>query len=187
MKNNLLLRIIAGLAVGTGMLNISTTAKASSEQYSCMEVAGIHGIYSNNHRGKINMINFTRDVSEEWSLEKRCEEVAKRFQRFHDSGVLRFIGAGYVNTEPVLCAVVETGELCDSNNVLVTLPPNTDPVEGARRLMDTRSLAVGRVISVNGKEGKLEKYVDGNVYYDLDILEQLILEDEDSDRLIPHE
>ncbi len=52
--------------------------------------------------------------------------------------------------------------------------------------MDTRGLAVGRVISVNGKTGKLESYVNGNTYYDLDILEQLILEDEDSDRLIPH-
>ncbi len=53
--------------------------------------------------------------------------------------------------------------------------------------MDTRGLASGRVIPVNGKTGKLESYVNGNTYYDLDILEHLILEGEDSDRLMPHE
>lgn len=184
MKTSLLFKIIASVAFSTSILTISSAAKASSDKYSCIEVEAIHGIYSSTNRGKINMINFVRDVSDEWTIENRCEIVAKRFQRFYDSDVLKFVAAGYVNSQPVLCAVTAKGELCHSDNVLVTLPPQADPVEEARRLFDTRGLAVGRVISVNGKQGKLENYVDGNVYYDLDILEQLILEDEDSDRLI---
>ena len=184
MKFNLLIKIIAGITVCASTLTISSSVKASDDKYSCLEVDDIHGIYSSTARGKINFLNFTRDVSQDWSVEKRCDVVAERFQRFYDSDVLRYIGADHVNNEPVLCAVVEKGDLCNSDNVLVTLPPKTDPVEGARKLMDTRGLAVGRVISVNGKTGKLESYVNGNTYYDLDILEYLILEDEDSDRLI---
>lgn len=187
MKTNLLLRIIAGVTVSTCMFNIPSLADTSNHKYSCIEVDSIHGIYSSRNRGKINMINFVRDVSEKWTMENRCNTVAERFQRFHDSDVLRYIGADYVNNQPVLCAVVEKGDLCNPGNVLVTLPPKTDPVTGARKLMDTRGLAIGRVISVNGKKGKLENYVDGNTYYDLRILEELILEDENSDRLIPHE
>ena len=178
MKFSLLTKIIMGI------LTISPSIQASSDKYSCLKVDDIHGIYSRTERGNINLLNFVRDVSEKWSRSDRCEEVAKRFQRFYNNELLRFIGAGYVNNEPVLCAVVNEGELCNSENTLVTLPPQSDPVEEARRLMDTRGLAAGKVIEVNGKKGKLENFVDGRTYYDLEVLEQLILEAGNSDRLI---
>ena len=187
MKFNLLIKIMTGITVCASTLTISASVKASSDKYSCIEVDSIYGIYSSTERGKINFLNFTRDVSQDWSIERRCSEVAKRFQRFYDSGVLRFIGADRVNNEPVLCAVVEEGTPCNSGNVLVTLPPQIDPVEGARKLMNLRGLAVGKVIEVHGKKGKVESYVNGNTYYDLERLEKLILEDENSDHLIPHE
>ena len=187
MKFNLVTKIIAGITVCVSTITLDSSVRASSQKYSCLEISETQGIYSNTERGKINFLNFTRDVSEQWSIKNRCETVAERFQRFYDSDVLRYIGASHVNDEPVLCAVVEKGNTCNSDNVLVTLPPNTDPIEGARRLMDLRGLAAGRVISVNGKKGKVENYVDGVAYYDLEMLEQLILETEDSDRLIPHE
>ena len=76
----------------------------------------------------------------------------------------------------MLCAVSEKGKLCSDANILVTLPVQTDPIAAARKLMDTRGLAYGRVIDVNGKEGKLESYVDGHTYYDLEVLEQLVLQ-----------
>ncbi len=135
----------------------------------------------------MNLLNFKRDVAQDWSIDKRCAEIARRFQRFSDNGILRFIGEGYVNNEPVLCAVIEKGKLCDSQNILVTLPSQSDPIESARQLMDTRGLASGRVIEVSGKEGKLENYVDGHTYYDLAVLEELILQQENSDRLISNE
>ncbi len=68
--------------------------------------------------------------------------------------------------------------------MLITLPPDSDPTEAARILLDTRGLAIGRIIEVNGKEGKLENYVDGRTYYDLEVLEKLILESANGDRLI---
>ncbi|MEM8722380.1 MAG: COP23 domain-containing protein [Cyanobacteria bacterium P01_G01_bin.39] len=179
--------MVTGATVCVNTLTIATSVNASGDKYFCQEVDDVHGIYSSTERGKIKYMNFVRDVSQGWSIERRCDVVADRFQRFDDSGVLKFVVAGYVNNEPVLCAVAAEGNLCSSDNVLVTLPPQSDPVREARRLIDTRGLAAGRVISVNGKQGKLESYVNGNTYYNLEILEQLILEDENSDRLIPNE
>lgn len=186
MKSNLLTNIITGVVVFTGILT-TTSAKASSDKYTCQEVNGVSGVYSRTTRGNMNLLNFTRDVNQNWSIEERCTEVATRFQRYYDSGILRFISSGYVNEQPVLCAVAETGIDCSTDNLLVTLPPDTDPIEAARRLMDTRGLASGKVISVNGKSGKLESYINGSAYYDLEILEQMILESGNSDRLIPSE
>ena len=183
MKINLL-KIITGIAVCSVSSTLSSVAEASRDKYSCQQVNGVYGIYSKSDRGNMNLLNFTRDVPQDWSIETRCQEVARRFQGFYDNGLLRFIGADFVNNEPVLCAVADKGELCNSKNVLVTLPPESDPIETARQLMDTRGLASGRVIEVNGKEGKLESYVNGNTYYDLEVLEKLILESEKSDHLI---
>ncbi len=184
MKFSLLIKITTGMAICTGTLVISAPIEASSNKYSCQEVNGIYGIYSRTERGDMRLMNLKRDVSQDWSIVKRCEEIARRFQRFSDNGILRFIGSGYVSNEPVLCAVIEKGQLCNSENILVTLPAQTDPIGAARKLMDTRGLAYGRVIDVNGKEGKLESYVDGHTYYDLEVLEQLVLQQENSDRLI---
>ena len=184
MKFDLLTKVITNVAVITSTIITFNSVEASSDKYTCQEVNGTYGIYSQTPRGKINFLNFSHDLAKDWSTTKRCEEVAIRFQRYYDNGILRFISAGSVNNLPVLCAVMETGELCNPDNILVTLPPEVEPTTAARQLMDTRGLARGRVISVNGKAGKLESYVNGNTYYDLEVLEQSILSQENSDRLI---
>ena len=184
MKISLPIKVVTAVAIIAGSLTLSKLVEASSDKYTCQEVDGTYGIYSRTPRGKINFLNFSYNLAEDWTTNKRCEEVAVRFQRYYDNGILMFIGTGEVNNLPVLCAVTETGEACNAENMLVTLPPKTDPTTAARQLMDTRGLARGRVIEVNGKVGKLESYVNGNTYYDLEVLEQTILSEENSDRLI---
>ena len=181
---SLLTKIFTGMAVTSSILSISPALEASSNKYHCREVDGIYGVYSRNERGDISLLSFTRDVSESWSIEQRCEEVATRFQRYYDNDILRFIGAGEANNEPVLCAIATREESCSAKNILVTLPPKTNPVNAARQLMNTRGLARGRVIQVSGKTGKIERTVNGNTSYDLQLLEEIILSEENSDRLI---
>lgn len=191
MKISLAIKILAAIAVGSTILTISPSAQASTDKYYCRKVNGTYGVFSRTERGSLSLLNFKRDVPEAWTVAKRCQEVAQRFQRFYDNGILRFIGADFVNNEPVLCALkdkITEGKPCNSENVLVTLPPQSDTVETARQLMDARSLARGRIIDVNGgNEGKLETYINGNTYYDLEVLEQLILQQKSSDRLIKNE
>ena len=191
MKISLAIKILAAIAVGSTILTISPSAQASTDKYYCRKVNGTYGVFSRTERGSLSLLNFKRDVPKAWTVAKRCQEVAQRFQRFYDNGILRFIGADFVNNEPVLCALkdkITEGKPCNSENVLVTLPPQSDTVETARQLMDARSLARGRIIDVNGgNEGKLETYINGNTYYDLEVLEQLILQQKSSDRLIKNE
>ena len=179
-------KIASGLAFVFSILFLSPVAKASGDKYHCQKINDTYGIYSRVTRGDMKIMDFTRDVSEEWSVESRCQEVAQRFQRYYGNETLRYIGAGNVNDLPVLCAVIERGDDCSNDNILVTLPPDKVPHEEARKLMDTRGLGNGIVIEVKGK-GKLESYVNGNTYYDLKVLEEIILERGESDRLIVKE
>lgn len=184
MKYPQIIKIIFGIATCIIMTSLSLSVEASDEKYHCQEINGNYGVYSRVPRGDIRLMEFSRDIHPDWSIESRCQEVAKRFQQYYDNEILSLIGSGHMNNQPVLCAVLEAGEACGSDNILVTLPPNTEPTDAARQLMDTRSLARGRVISVNGNKGKLEIFVNNNTYYDINVLEQLILEDEGNDRLI---
>ncbi|MEM9276435.1 MAG: COP23 domain-containing protein [Cyanobacteria bacterium P01_F01_bin.143] len=187
MKSLLQKKIVVGLYILIATWIPSQSAKALSNKYFCQEVNNSHGVYARTERGNILLMNFKQDFGQNWPIAQRCEEVALRFQRFSDNGILKFIGAGYLNSEPVLCAVLEKGIPCNSENLLVTLPPGTNPVKAARELMDTRSLAKGKVIDVYGRRGRLETYIDGHTYYDLEVLEKLILQQENSDRLIENE
>lgn len=180
MKSPSVGKIIALLAISTTIAALTPAAEASSNKYSCQKINNDYYVSARTIRGNMNMLNFKRNVSEQWSAEKRCQTVAQRFQTFYDNDILRYIGAGHVNQSPVLCAVAEKGDLCNSKNILVTLPNGTDPVLQARKLMDIRGLSRGRLLEVSGKDGKLESYINGNAYYDLEILEQLFIEAENN-------
>jgi hypothetical protein len=105
---------------------VSSEVAASSDKYSCQAVNGVYGIYSRTERGSIGLLKITRDVSQEWSIPDRCQEIAQRFQRFYDNGILRKLGTGEVNQEQVLCATVQESDSCNTENVLLTLPPDSD-------------------------------------------------------------
>ena len=186
MKLSKLNKIIASIAFVASLTTLTTIVSASNDnKYHCQQINGVYGVYSRVPRGDIRLMEFNRDVNQEWSIASRCEEVAIRFQRYDDNGILRYIGAGYLNNEPVLCAIVEEEQSCIDENLLVTLPADADPITSARLLMDTRGLARGRVIAVSGDEKIEVTTSNGNTYYDLEALEQAVLSKENSDRLIP--
>jgi hypothetical protein len=181
MKFPYLTTILIGLALSSTTLTISEPAEASPDEYFCASYKGTYRTFARSPRGNMSLLNFERYVSEHWNPRRRCVEVSRRFQRFHDNGI-KFIGSGLVNNEPVLCAVSVKIEKCNSDNVLVTLPPYTDHNMAARRLIDIRGLIRIGDIDVGGKKGKLATYINGNVYYDLEIVKQRI--QQNSDRLI---
>jgi hypothetical protein len=176
MKLSDLTVIFTGLTFCSISLFTSQSARASSNKYFCAQLNGTYHTFARTERSTYKLLSFTRTVSDSWTEKERCLSVSQRFQSFYDNGSLKFIGAGEVNNEPVLCAAATTEDICNTDNILVTLPPNTDAIETARQLMDVRNLASGRVIEVNGKTGKLETYANGTAYYDLAVLEQLIIE-----------
>ncbi|MEO1670609.1 MAG: hypothetical protein AAFR77_07445 [Cyanobacteria bacterium J06631_2] len=74
-------KLITILTLGAGCLTFPTVASASNDKYHCQEVNGVYGVYSRVSRGDIKLMEFNRDVNQEWSIIDRCEAVAIRFQR----------------------------------------------------------------------------------------------------------
>jgi hypothetical protein len=180
MKLRSLCSILAGMSLFGTTISISPMANASENKYFCAELDGTFRAFANTLRGDIIIMNFVRNVSPQWTTQNRCLETAERLQKFHDAKTLKYIGSGKVNNSPVLCVVPAVGETCSSKNLLVTLPPKSNPIDEARKLMDTRNVISGTVVQVNGGTEKLESYVNGNIYYNLEVFEQLILNKEDN-------
>ncbi len=176
--------ILSIVTVLSSALTLSQPANAAKDKYFCAQLHGVYHTFARSDRGKIKMLSFLRDVPKSWDKRKRCIEVAKRFQRFYDHTMLRFIGTGEVNAQPVLCALSQKSELCHSGNVLVTLPPNTNPREAARQLMNVRDLARGNSIPVSGLNQLETHNSNGNSFYDLEFFEEFILESKDKNFLI---
>jgi hypothetical protein len=146
-------------------------AQTLGKRYFCAVLNGTYKTFVATSRGNIPIVTWARN-SGDWTPRQRCIIGSQRFQSFSDQGMLKNIGTGRVNYEPVLCAVVRKGDACNSNNVLVTLPRDANTTEVARQLLDIRTLASGRGIQVNGGE-KLESYVNGQYYFDVNSIEQI--------------
>ena len=180
MKLRSLYSFLAGITLFGTLTNVSIDANASENKYFCAQLDGTFRTFARTERGDMIVINFVRDVSEQWNTQQRCIETSNRLQSFYEQKTLKYIGSGEVNRSPVLCVVPIVGEACTTNNLLVTLPPGSNPIDEARKLMDTRNVINGSVVQVNGGSQKLESYVNGNTYYNLDVFEQLILSKEDN-------
>lgn len=171
--------IVTGTMVAFSVLAIAPlAAETAQNKYFCAVLHGTPRTFARTERGNIMMLSWKHQASD-WTPLKRCVEVSQRFQRFYENGILRYIGTGQVNQEPVLCAVKNKGDDCNSFNVLVTLPPGTDARVTAQQLLDTRGLARGREIFVSG-DNKVEDYINGNSYYNLETIENIVIEKEDS-------
>ena len=136
------------------------------------------------------MLSFVGNVPSSWDKRERCIIVSRRFQRFSDNGMLRHIGAGEVNSQPVLCAIPSKFKECNTSNVLVTLPPNSNPVDTVRNLMDLRALrtgGTGGVVSGGSSPEKVENYENGKVSYDLEVFKNKILTGDNEQFLIKEE
>jgi Circadian oscillating protein COP23 len=89
---------------------------------------------------------------------ERCKQVSYRFQQNYDSGNLRTIISGKVNGYPVVCAAVNTNDVCTSKTVLFTLKRGANARLAAERLLDRRGLASGRIVNQTGDDTQI--YVD---------------------------
>lgn len=173
MKLRLFAQILTSLAIAlSAVATIPDPSKAESDKYFCAVLHSIPRTFVRTQRGNVAMISWVTQVSQEWFPVRRCVEVSKRFQRLHDNGTLRDIGTGIINGYPVLCGVRSQGNACNSRNLLVTLHPRADRYEAARNLLDIGTLASGRSLYLSG-DRKLETYMNGENYYNLDVIEEI--------------
>jgi hypothetical protein len=166
MKLKSLAGMLAGLALSLGATaTFSEPSQANSNTYYCAQLNGIWNTFVNTPRGRITLINWVKNYSEDWTPQKRCLEVSQRFQKFLENGTLKYIRTGTVNRQPVICIANERGGACPDQNVLVTFKPGTDPEEVLIQLVDFRRSVSGQTIVLSEDDSGF--YADGEFYVDL--------------------
>jgi hypothetical protein len=172
MKLKSLAGMLAGLAMTFGATatfsepsQANSNSNSNSNTYYCAQLNGIWNTFVNTPRGRITLINWVRNHSEDWTPQRRCLEVSKRFQKFLEDGTLKYIRTGTVNRQPVICVANDRGGACPDRNVLVTFKPGTDPEEVLIQLVDFRRSVSGQTIVLSENDSGF--YADGEFYVDL--------------------
>lgn len=99
-------------------------------------------------RGKTAIVRWEKNFGK-YSPQERCQSVAPRFQEAYDNGTLQMITNGKVNGQPVICAVREYGDSCQT--VLMTLRKKDNPIQMLNDLKDTlNGRGVGPVKNSSG-------------------------------------
>ncbi len=76
----------------------------------------------------------------------RCKTVTRRFKSLHSSGRLKYLTAGQVNSQPVICATIRSTDRCSSQNLLFTLKPGSEPQGVLQRLNDIRNRIAKNIV-----------------------------------------
>lgn len=65
-------------------------------------------------------------IASGWTMEKRCQEVSKKFQQLHSQNRLNHLSYGRNNGYPIICGVANIEEPCNGDNQLFTLRTDAD-------------------------------------------------------------
>ncbi len=64
--------------------------------------------------------------SSDWTPEKRCQQVTKKFENLRQKNALNYITTSVVNGSPVICAVKTVNESCTDEAILITLKDRSE-------------------------------------------------------------
>jgi hypothetical protein len=159
--------MLAGLALAfSAAAAVAEPTPAKTNTYYCAQLNGNWNTFVNTPRGRVNLINWVTNYSDIWNPQKRCLEVSNRFQRFLESGTLKYIRTGTVNRLPVICVAEIRGGTCPDQNVLITFNQGTDPEQVLVQLVDFRRSVSGQTIVLSENDSGF--YADGEFYVDLE-------------------
>ncbi|MGB7444949.1 MAG: COP23 domain-containing protein [Coleofasciculaceae cyanobacterium] len=124
------------------MLTFSQPSYAQSSEFFCGINKGEPTTFVRTLWGNIPIIRWVDDsFPSPWSPSKRCKLVSARFEKFYQNGTLKYLKAGQLRGQPVLCVAGYKGGNCLPNGVLVTLKPGVNPQRTLEQLLnkDTRT------------------------------------------------
>jgi len=167
-------QILAGLTKAYGMASFTTIGiisiynlpiYAQSTTFFCGSNKGIPVTYARTPRGNVPIIRWIdRSFGGNWTSQRRCEDVSRRFQRNYDNGTLKTIATGKFNGYPVLCAAVNQDDPCTEKTLLFTLKRNASARRVVERLLDSRGLAAGKIVNQSACKEDCPIYVNVDVY-----------------------
>ncbi|MBR8837586.1 MAG: COP23 domain-containing protein [Stigonema ocellatum SAG 48.90 = DSM 106950] len=154
MKLRLFVKVLTGVAIAFGTtVTLNQPSYAEGATFYCSKSNGVYTTFVRTQDGK--NLPIIRWVSNYFSVtgltqEQRCYEISRRFQSNYDQGTLKYIKAGRLNKQPVVCAAAQKNAACRDTTLLFTLKRGSDPNAIARKLFDRRALAAGNVVNQSG-------------------------------------
>ena len=109
---------------------------------------------------RISLISWQKPWSDEFTPEKRCDTVSKRFQKAEEEDRLNYITSGVVNKQNVICTTRRYGEPCQE--VLFTLRDDDKPNDVLGALFGVGSLGRGSPL-IQTDNGSPRNYIDIDV------------------------
>ena len=148
------------------LTQLSSAQSEPSTVYFCGSSDGLPTtMYQTGTYPETPLIRWKYDGFGNWSPQRRCEEVARRFQQFDKEGALEFVTSGVVNRLPVVCAVSQQGEVCNdqqnSDRVLFTLEQGRNPNDAIQAIFN-----VAGILDNNDPRSM----INGRLYIDFDKL-----------------
>ncbi|OKH13307.1 hypothetical protein NIES592_14655 [Fischerella major NIES-592] len=144
---------IAALTTFATIAILNQPSYAGDTTFYCDQSNGVPTTFVRTQNGK--RLLMIRWVSQYFSGKgltplQRCQQVTYRFQRSYDNGTLRYIKAGILNKQPVVCAAIQKNAACTDTTLLFTLKPGSNPDVTLRQIMDRRALAAGNATNQSG-------------------------------------
>jgi|GEM_PF-816659 len=138
--------LISSSLLCSGLIsNIKPSFSQSANQFSffCKPITDSTGMkitatlaWSPERQGNVRIIGWKSEYFSKkgWNPQKRCQEVTPKFQQAINQN-RTLLTAGKVQGYPVICAVSQEGQTCNSNNQLFTIKPNDNPELVLQQLM----------------------------------------------------
>lgn len=138
----LMLSLATITAIGSNLgLMPSSQAITATTSFICGKSDGKPATVARTRKGDVPIVIWSSEGFSEagFTPQVRCQQVSARFQSLYRSGQLKYITAGTLNQQPVVCATKKVNSSCSSQNLLYTLKPNADPQQVIRKLTAIRN------------------------------------------------
>ncbi|MGK7947135.1 MAG: COP23 domain-containing protein [Microcystaceae cyanobacterium] len=143
-------------------LGLTTKGQAQiHKKYNCVITQQTPRTVVDTRRGKIELIVWkSQFFGSQWSPERRCQEVTRRFQFFSDTGNLKYVTTGKINGYNVICVGDQRtkGYTCRRDGLLITLEPSDHPPSVMKELFDVNN-RIGRGGVTRGDGSRPQKFV----------------------------
>ena len=154
MSLRLFARALAGVAKVFGIASMTAFATAGilnqpsyagGTRFYCDQISGVPVTFARTQDGRKMPVLYWASKNSfppPWTPVRRCEEVSRRFQINFDNGTLKFINAGTLLKQPVVCGAIRKEDPCTYTTLLFTLKRSSDPKSVLTNLLDRRELGI---------------------------------------------
>jgi Circadian oscillating protein COP23 len=124
-------------------LAAAPAAAKKSVVFTCTDISGRLATAVKTKKGNVPLVYWDSAVfsSAGFSAQVRCQKVTQRFTSLYGSGQLKYLAVGTVRSQPVICGLKSSKSSCNSENMLFTVKPGSDPRIVLRQLNAVRNRA----------------------------------------------